>query len=318
MNGGTNDVSNPNTYTVEDDITLGNPSRDGYDFVQWTEGSSIVLGSTGDKTFTAEWLIIDYNIYYELNGGTNDVSNPNTYTVEDDITLGNPTLQGYVFLGWFTNSEFTGDSVTQISLGSIGDESFYAKWEIGFFTIFFDNNEGFGIGSITQMFDTPVNAPLDPEREGFTFLGWYLASDDINYVGPFETEFSFVDLRMPGFNTFLIAKWGQLYQANVSSQNNFNNQFLFDYDLNNDVLDNIVTVSGFMTALNNAYNFTYTTQSNFFNFGFTIFVDILNVGNTTNDPDIRVMIADINGLNAFAINSNARDIFIFVYYQDPV
>jgi hypothetical protein len=73
-----------------------------------------------------------------------------------------------------------------------------------------------------------------------------------------------------------------------------------------------------MTALNNAYNFTYTTQSNFFNFGFTIFVDIFNVGNTTNNPDIRVMIPDINQLNAFDINSNARDIFIYVYYQGPV
>jgi hypothetical protein len=117
---------------------------------------------------------------------------------------------------------------------------------------------------------------------------------------------------------FTIVAPSNLNQANVSSQNNFNNQFLFDYDLNNDVLDNIVTVSGLMTELNNAYNFTYTTQSDFFNFGFTIFVDIFNVGNTTNDPDIRVMIADINQLNAFDINSNARDIFIYVYYQGPV
>ena len=241
-----------------------------------------------------------------------------SYTVESNtITLPTPTLQGYVFLGWYEESNFE-NRITVISAGTIGNITLHAKWEIGFFTIFFDNNEGFGIGSITQMFDTPVNAPLDPEREGFTFLGWYLADNDLNYVGPFETEFSFTNLRMPGFNTFLIAKWGQLYQANVSSQNNFNNQFLFDYDLDNDVLDNIVTVSGLMTELNNAYNFTYTTQSDFFNFGFTIFVDIFNVGNTTNDADIERMIPDINQLNAFAINSNARDIFIYVYYQDPV
>ena len=55
---------NPEAYTVEtESFTLNNPSREGYLFTGWTyEGQdeptktvTIAMGSTGDKTFTANW-----------------------------------------------------------------------------------------------------------------------------------------------------------------------------------------------------------------------------------------------------------------------
>lgn len=59
LNGASN--SNPATYTVETaTINLANPgTRDGYTFTGWTCGGNpitqITLGSTGDKTITANW-----------------------------------------------------------------------------------------------------------------------------------------------------------------------------------------------------------------------------------------------------------------------
>ena len=59
LNGGINHPDNPAEYTIESQtITLQNPTRIGYDFAGWVEGSSIPTGSTGDKTFTAEWTDI--------------------------------------------------------------------------------------------------------------------------------------------------------------------------------------------------------------------------------------------------------------------
>ena len=58
LNGGTNNPANPSTYNIESPtITLQNPTREGYTFTGWTEGNSIPHGSTGDKTFTANWKL---------------------------------------------------------------------------------------------------------------------------------------------------------------------------------------------------------------------------------------------------------------------
>ncbi len=120
LNGGINGA-NPATYTVEDSVTLLAPSKIGYNFTGWTEGSNIFVGSTGNKTFTANWNLINYNIAYNLNGATNNVSNPNTYTIEnEDITLLAPTKVGYDFIGWAEGNT--------IVAGSIGDRSFTANF----------------------------------------------------------------------------------------------------------------------------------------------------------------------------------------------
>ena len=63
LDGGTNSTANPSTYTVEDAVTLTAPTKSGYTFLGWTyEGQTtpskdvtIPTGSTGDKTFTANW-----------------------------------------------------------------------------------------------------------------------------------------------------------------------------------------------------------------------------------------------------------------------
>ena len=62
LEGGTNHRDNPSTYTIEQAVTLKDPSRTGYRFIKWTPSSSIAKGSTGEKTFTAIWEPITRNI----------------------------------------------------------------------------------------------------------------------------------------------------------------------------------------------------------------------------------------------------------------
>ena len=62
LEGGTNHRDNPSTYTIEQAVTLKDPSRTGYRFIKWTPSSSIAKGSTGEKTFTATWEPVTRNI----------------------------------------------------------------------------------------------------------------------------------------------------------------------------------------------------------------------------------------------------------------
>jgi len=62
LSGGINSTANPSTYDVEmETITLHAPTRAGYTFVGWHNGtqiiSSIPKGSYGDLTLTAVWSL---------------------------------------------------------------------------------------------------------------------------------------------------------------------------------------------------------------------------------------------------------------------
>ena len=70
-----------------------------------------------------------YSVKYELNGGTNNKSNPESYTANTStVTLKNPTRKGYGFKGWYCDSKFK-TKVTKIAKGSKGNKTFYAKWK---------------------------------------------------------------------------------------------------------------------------------------------------------------------------------------------
>ena len=83
---------------------------------------------TGDLVLHAKWKPESYDITYVLDGGTNDEKNPVTYTIEDTVKLENPVKPGYQFLGWNTEQDGTGTTVTEIPAGNSGAKTFYARW----------------------------------------------------------------------------------------------------------------------------------------------------------------------------------------------
>jgi uncharacterized repeat protein (TIGR02543 family) len=121
LNGGTNPDGNPAEYTVEDAITLQDPTLTGYDFTGWLPDGKITVGSTGDRTFTAQWSPTVYGITYVLDGGDNHVDNPDSYTIKSSVTLKDPVREGFVFESWAEGNE--------IEQGSMGDKTFTALWK---------------------------------------------------------------------------------------------------------------------------------------------------------------------------------------------
>ena len=115
-----------------------NPTRTGYTFTGWTGSNgtttqtsvTIKKGSTGNKTYTANWKIITYTISYTLNSGSVS-GNPTSYNVETaDFTLKNPTRTGYTFTGWTGTNGTTAQTSVTIKKGSTGNRSYTANWKI--------------------------------------------------------------------------------------------------------------------------------------------------------------------------------------------
>ena len=144
------------SYTIETDtFTLPAPSKTGYTFTGWTGSNgttaqkevSIAKGSTGNKTYTANWSINTYSITYNLDGGT--ISGQKTsYDVETDtFTLPTPSKTGYTFLGWTGSNGSAAQKSVSIAKGSTGDKSYTANWSINQYTLTITGDNG--VESIT-------------------------------------------------------------------------------------------------------------------------------------------------------------------------
>ncbi len=125
-------------YRSGEQITLTAPAVSGKNFKNWTNsaGASVSTSATytftvGSKneTYTAVYQKDDGNITYVLGGGSLPSGSWNKYTAGTAFTLPTPTRSGYVFSGWFTSSDFDGDSIiTEIPATATGKYTLYAKW----------------------------------------------------------------------------------------------------------------------------------------------------------------------------------------------
>ncbi len=124
-----------NIVEIGEDVTL--PSalvKAGYDFAGYRNSSLYLAEASYEVTsslavFKPEFSPTSYTITYHLDGGSNGVGNPSSYTIETaTINLADATKAGYVFAGWYGNGSFTGDAITSIPKGSTGDIDLYAKY----------------------------------------------------------------------------------------------------------------------------------------------------------------------------------------------
>ena len=175
------DPIRPIQYTVESEaFQLPIPVRTGYIFLGWTgEGITepqktieIPQGSTGDRTYTANWQVIEYTIITLLEGGNAGSSGEYFYTVEQTVTLPTPTRTGYTFLGWTGEGITTPQPNVTIPKGSTGDKTYIENWELTEYNITMDLNGGSGQEKVVYtMTDEDFELPT-PTRNGYEFVGW--------------------------------------------------------------------------------------------------------------------------------------------------
>lgn len=198
LDGGTNHAGNPANYTIETPtFTLQAPTRAGYEFEGWTYDNvttpmatvTIARGSTGERTYTANWSPISYDITYITQEGTH--SNPTSYTIESGtITLGDAELTGYTFVGWYTQMD-GGEPVTQIvPQETLANITLYARYTVNTVEVIFDYNYEDAPEQITLeiVFNTILGEVdgmddiLAHERSGYTIVSWNTAADGTGTV----------------------------------------------------------------------------------------------------------------------------------------
>ena len=175
-------LADDNTLTNEEFAALYNALRERF---------NAIFRQLSDKTYvriTGAW---DVTYQPGTNGSGNAVTDIKFYN--DALTLRGAlfTRTGYTQVGWATVDggekvyAFGGGYTTNAAL------TLYPVWNTNKYTITFDTAGGSEIAPITQDYGTPITAPADPTREGYTFTGW-------------DTE---IPTTMPAENITLKARW---------------------------------------------------------------------------------------------------------------
>ena len=192
-------VKNGESFTAPSGVGLTRPSGNTDSYFWWlgSDGKSYVPGAmipAGVDSLTAQWTALTYSVTLHENGGTLSSGNVTSYNYGEGATLptaGDMTREGYTFAGWYDNEALTGTPVMTISNTEMGNKEYWAQWEINQYTVTVKPENGEADITITQDYGTPIAAPADPTREGYTFIGWDKA----------------IPTTMPAENMTITAKW---------------------------------------------------------------------------------------------------------------
>ena len=171
-------VKNGSTFTAPMSGGLTRPDGDTGSYFMWLDGNGNSYAPGGSvpadvTTLTVQWTAPTYAVTLHTNGGTINNGNVTEYTYGVGATLPTDvTRTGYTFKGWYDNENLTGSPVTAISDTETGNKEYWAKWEINQYTVTVKPENGKADITITQDYGTPITAPADPTREGYTFTGW--------------------------------------------------------------------------------------------------------------------------------------------------
>ena len=193
-------VKNGSTFTAPLSGGMTRPDENTGSFFMWL-GSDGKLYAPGAivpaevTKLTVQWTAPTYAVTLNTNGGTiADGKDVTGYTYGVGATLptaDDMTYTGHTFKGWYDNESLTGSPVMAIGGTETGNKEYWAKWEINQYTITVKPENGKADITITQDYGTPITAPADPTREGYTFIGW-------------DKE---IPTTMPAENITLKARW---------------------------------------------------------------------------------------------------------------
>ena len=156
------------------------PRKAGYTFAGWIPAIPAHMPAE-DITLVAQWTANQYTIaFYSAPCCLMEVIKQACDTA---VTApANPVRYGYTFAGW---------SPAVPSKMPAEDTACVAQWTINQYRMMFNSQGGSEVNSISQDYNTPVTAPANPTRAGYTFAGWAPAVPD----------------KMPGGSGYHFAQW---------------------------------------------------------------------------------------------------------------
>ncbi len=128
--------------------------------------------------------------------------NRTSFTVEDEFTFIEPIcdIRGYEFKGWYTLKN-DGDKVEGIASGTVGNKTYYARWQRSEYTITYYNiDESVNSNPASYNVESETFTLVDPTKTGYTFVGWY-SDAELNLVADTTIETNSIG------NLAFYAKW---------------------------------------------------------------------------------------------------------------
>jgi len=207
-------VTGGGVYDEAEEVTLTATADDGYKFLGWYEGETLVsedaeltIVVAEDKTYTAKFELIPV-VEYTIDAITDPaeaglVSGTGVYEEGTVVTLTAEAADGYVFAGWYLDEELVSEEAA-IEVTADADKTYTAKFEVEIieYTVIAEADPadagtvtgGGVVGAGTQVTFTAT------ANDGYNFIGWYLgeelvsedetfvvtATEDATYTAKFE------------------------------------------------------------------------------------------------------------------------------------
>ena len=204
---------------------IADPIRQGFTFANWAldeAGATAVsfpYTPASDVTFYAQWAISVINVTFDYNLGTDAQATETSYVMQvnyngnitqEDVDAVNtriPEWHGHIFAGYWETEN--GTRVNFDTPYNIKKEvTFYAHWreeDTKIYNVTFDENYE---GGQTHLYDnleegmsiSLKDAPADPSRRGYDFLGWATTKDatEPNVTFPYTPEGSEENITLYG------------------------------------------------------------------------------------------------------------------------
>ena len=170
----TSNVSWEGNYRYWASVVVNVDVNDWYEWNAWRAWDASVVSNEKNYSFImgeddvsleAYAQAIDYAISYVLRWGENNVDNPESYTVEDVVTLYNPSKEGYEFMWWTLSWVVMEPEIGYTFSYETWDKLFIAHWNA--------EDVGIRVEHYTQ----------DLDEEEYTLVSWItesgIADDEI-------------------------------------------------------------------------------------------------------------------------------------------
>lgn len=177
--------------TYDAGYSLPTPTREGYDFQGWYNGTTKYSGGTwktdSNLTLKAIWKGKQFTVTLDPNGGTVS-SRTVKVTMGESASLPTPTYTGYKFLGWYT-AKTGGERISSGSAWSIAkDTTLYARWEQAKYTLTINPNNGSRSTTKSVVYGQKIELGPPTWDSNHEFLEWSIGGKSGSFTYNYESD----------------------------------------------------------------------------------------------------------------------------------
>lgn len=222
------------------------------DYANFTLSGTIAqekIAADGTTVIKLYYTRDKFNVTFDLNGKTGTTPDVQSVKFEGHaVKPSNPTTTGYVFDGWFTSQDASGDEFDFASTQVTAAITLYAKWSPIQYTVSFNKNDADATGtmeSITCTYDQEFTLPdCTYTKQGAVLSGWATSSTgDVVYTNKAKITENLASTE--GANVELFAKWQNGYTVTYDPTGGTGASVTGYWDIDGAHSTDVITETGF-------------------------------------------------------------------------